>query len=372
MPKPLTVADYRLAARRYLPRAVFDYVDGAAGDERGLARNREAIERILFAPRPLRDVSRRDASIEIFGRRQEMPIVVGPVGLPGSVRPGADLALARAAKRAGVPFALSTAASASIEEVRAASDGDLWFQLYVLNRGLADSLVKRALAADYSTLVLTVDTAVGGRRERDTRNGFGIPFRMTPRFFTDCALHPAWAISQLRNGLPEFGNLKSAEASDTNQQAMLMLRQIDASYAWDDLKALRDAWPRKLVVKGLMHQDDARRCFEIGVDGVGFSNHGGRQVEDSRAPIDLLAEATAPEGRTLFVDSGFRRGADIVKAVALGASAVFLGRVPLFALGARGEDGVDEMLAYLRAEIENTLALIGCPNARDLSREVFA
>ncbi|HWK13610.1 MAG TPA: alpha-hydroxy-acid oxidizing protein, partial [Rhizobiaceae bacterium] len=146
MPKPLTVADYRLAARRYLPRAVFDYVDGAAGDERGLARNREAIERILFAPRPLRDVSRRDASIEIFGRRQEMPIVVGPVGLPGSVRPGADLALARAAKRAGVPFALSTAASASIEEVRAASDGDLWFQLYVLNRGLADSLVKRALA----------------------------------------------------------------------------------------------------------------------------------------------------------------------------------------------------------------------------------
>ena len=181
MPKPITVADYRLAAKRYLPRAVFDYVDGAAGDERGLKRNREAIERILVWPRPLRDVSRRDASVEVLGKRQDMPVVVGPVGLPGSVRPGADVALARAARRAGVPFALSTAASASIEEVRAASDGDLWFQLYVLNRGLAEGLVKRALAADYSTLVLTVDTAVGGRRERDTRNGFGIPFRMTPR-----------------------------------------------------------------------------------------------------------------------------------------------------------------------------------------------
>jgi len=372
MSRPITIADYRLAARRYLPRAVFDYVDGAAGDERGLRRNREAIERILFAPRPLRDVSRRDTSVDVFGRRQDMPVVVGPVGLPGSVRPGADVALARAAKRAGVPFALSTAASASIEEVRAASDGDLWFQLYVLNRDLADKLVKRALAADYSTLVLTVDTAVGGRRERDTRNGFGLPFRMTPRFFTDCALHPAWAISQLRNGLPQFGNLRSAEATDTNQQAMLMLRQIDASYAWDDLKALRDAWPRKLVVKGLMHQDDARRCFEIGVDGVGFSNHGARQLEDSRAPIDVLAEASAPEGGTLLVDSGFRRGADVVKAVALGASAVFLGRAPMFALGARGEDGVHEMLAYLKAEIENTLALIGCPNARDLSRDVLA
>ena len=372
MGKPVNVAEYRLMAKRYLPRAVFDYVDGASGDERGLARNREAIERRLFAPRTLVDVAKRDASIDILGKRYSMPVIVGPVGLPGSVRPKADLAFARAAKRANVPFALSTAASVSIEEVRAVSDGELWFQLYVLNRDLAKSLVKRALAAGYTTLILTSDTAVGGRRERDMRNGFGLPFKMTPGFFMDCATHPAWAISQLTQGLPQFGNLKSAEAADAQQQAMLMLRQIDASYSWDDLKALRDEWPHKLVVKGLLHHDDARRCFEIGVDAVTFSNHGARQVEDAPATIDVLADYRAPEGKELFVDSGFRRGADIVKAVALGARAVHLGRVVMYAMGARGEDGVDEVLALLKAEMENTLALIGCPNMSDVSRDVLA
>ncbi len=372
MAKPVCVADYRELARRRLPRAVFDYVDGGAGEERGLAGNSAALERIRLAPHALVDVSARDLSVPFLGGRLGLPFAIGPTGLAGVVQPGADLALAKVAARAGVPFVLSTPSTSTIEDVARAGDGEKWFQLYVLERTLANALVRRALDAGYRTLVLTVDVAVGGRRLRDMRNGFGVPFRMTPRFFADCALHPAWALRQLRNGLPQFANLAGAEAGTANAQALLMLRRMDASFGWDDLRALRDLWPHRLMVKGILRAEDAARCFALGADGVILSNHGGRQLEDVMAPIDVLLEVEVPEGKVILVDGGFRRGADVAKALALGADAVLLGRAPLYGLAAGGEAGAGEVVEILRAEIDNTLALLGCPRAEDLSPAFIA
>ncbi len=372
MERRVNVEEFRRIAARRLPRAVFDYVEGGSGDERGTARNQAALQRILLSPHALADVSRRDLSVSFFEGRLPLPFVIGPTGLSGAIRPGADLMLARAAARAGVPFVLSTASTSSIEDVARASDGEKWFQLYVLNRDLADSLTRRALEAGYRTLVLTVDVAVSGRRERDVRNGFGVPFRMSPRFAAGCAMRPAWSLAQLRQGLPQFGNLASAKAQNASSQALLMLRQMDASFCWDDLEALRERWPHRLLVKGILRAEDAERCFACGVDGVVLSNHGGRQVEDVPAPIDVLAHVKAPDGKVVLVDGGFRRGADVVKALARGADAVLLGRAPLYGLAARGEAGIDEVVDILKAEMDNTLALIGCPRAEDLSDAFLA
>lgn len=368
MSNPASIEDFRKLAKRRLPRAVFDYIDGGAGDERGLARNREALHRILFDPRVLVDVSVRDLSVPFFDARLPMPFVVGPTGLNGAARPGGDAMLARAAAKAGIPFVLSTAATSSIEDIAKATDGEWWFQLYVMERDFAAELCRRALAAGCRTLVLTVDCQIGGRRERDTRNGFVVPFRMKPRFFADCALRPVWALSQLANGLPQFGNM-AIDAGDAASQAVLMQRKLDTSFDWEDLERLRQDWPHRLIVKGVMRADDARRCYDLGVDGVVISNHGGRQLEDMPAPIDILPEVTVPEGRMLMVDGGFRSGADIVKALALGANAVLLGRATLFGMAAAGEDGASSVIELLRQDVERTLGLIGCPRAEDLSRD---
>lgn len=365
-PKAFTVAEMRERARRRLPRAMFDYLEGGAGSERGLDRNREALARILFAPRPLIDVSRRDLSIEMLGVRRPLPFVIAPTGLNGALRGNGDLLLARVAARNGIPFVLSTASNASIEEVARAADGERWFQLYVMDRAVADSLVERALSAGYAMLVLTVDVPVGGRRPRDIRNGFAVPFRITPRFALDCALHPGWAIDQLRCGMPQLANM-AGSASGIGQQAALLRRQMDASFDWQALERLRERWPHRLLVKGLSRAEDAERCLGLGVDGVVFSNHGGRQIEDCPAPIDVL-KAGRPSGGAVLADSGFRTGADIAKALALGADGVMIGRPMLYGLAAAGEAGVKEVIDILTEELDNTLALIGCPNAADLDR----
>jgi (S)-mandelate dehydrogenase len=277
--------------------------------------------------------------------------------------------LARAAAKAGIPFVLSTAATSSIEDIAKACDGEWWFQLYVMERDFAEELCRRALAAGCRTLVLTVDCQIGGRRERDTRNGFVVPFRMSPRFFAQCAIRPAWALGQLRHGLPQFGNIDVGPTAGAASQAVLMQRKLDASYAWKDFKALREAWPHRLIVKGIMRPEDALRCYEEGADGVVLSNHGGRQIEDVAAPIDIVPEVEVPEGRMLMVDGGFRSGADIVKALALGAQAVMIGRPTLYGMAAAGEDGASAVIEMLREDVMRTLGLIGCPRAEDLSRE---
>jgi (S)-mandelate dehydrogenase len=346
---------------------VFDYIDGEAGDERCLRRNREAFERIRLQPHHLRDVSRRDLSVDLFGREQSLPLALAPMGLNGTLWPGGDVLLARAAAKAGIPFTLSTASNTTIEEVARQVDGELWFQLYVVQRELAAQLVRRAREAGYRVLMLTVDVAVNGKRERDLRSGFAIPLRYSPRVVLDGVLHPSWALKQLAHGLPKLANFASPDAMDVNAQAALMRRQMDASFAWDDLKSLRDAWPGTMLVKGILSADDAIRCVELGVDGVVLSNHGGRQLDDLRAPIEVLPEVVGKICAPVLLDSGIRRGADVVKALALGARAVLLGRAVLYGLAASGETGAADVLRILRDEIDTTIALLGCPACKAIS-----
>ncbi len=356
----ITVEDYRKLAARRLPRMVFDYLDGGAEGERGLARNLGAFANVRLRPRRLVDVSRRDLSIELFGRRQNLPLVIAPTGLNGALWPDRNVLLARAAAAAGIPFVLSTAATTTIEDVADRAGGDLWFQLYVVQRPLAEALTKRALAAGYKTLVLTVDVSVNGKRERDLRNGFAIPFRPSARSVLDAARRLAWLLRQVRHGLPQLANFGDAgRKGDVNAQAALMKRQMDASFAWNDLDALRQSWPHVLVVKGICRVEDAKRCEALGVDAVVLSNHGGRQLDDTPAPLALIRGTAGQLSRPVLTDSGIRRGADVVKSVALGASAVMLGRATLYGLAARGGAGVAHVLDILRAEIDTTLALLG-------------
>ncbi|WP_447785032.1 MULTISPECIES: alpha-hydroxy-acid oxidizing protein [Pseudomonas] len=364
---PLNVADYRELARRRLPKMVFDYLEGGAEDEQGLQHNREVFQNVRFKPRRLMDVSQRDLSTSLFGKRQSLPLLIGPTGLNGALWPEGDLALARAASRAGIPFVLSTASNLSIEDLARRCDGELWFQLYVVHRTLAEQMVERALAAGYKTLVLTTDVAVNGYRERDLRNQFKMPMSYTPRVMLDGCLHPRWSLDLVRHGMPELANFVSSEASSLEVQAALMSRQMDASFDWQALRWLRDKWPHTLLVKGLLDADDAARCIAEGVDGVILSNHGGRQLDTAISPFEVLAETVRKVSPPVLIDSGFRRGADIVKALAMGANAVLLGRATLYGLAARGEAGVDDVLRLLKADIDRTLAQIGCPSIAYLS-----
>lgn len=356
----VNVEDYRAAARRRLPRFVFDYLDGGAEDEIALRRNRAAFDDTVLTPRVLNPVGQRDQSVDWLGTTLPTPIVIAPTGLNGLFRYEGDLMLARAARRLGIPFALSTASNASIEQV-AATGVDFWFQLYVMHRTLADELVDRSLAAGARQLVLTVDVPVGGKRERDLRNRFVMPFRLRPDTLLDIACHPRWLWSVGRHGAPAMGNLGGAASKDPNVQAALLSRNMDASFSWDDLARLRDRWPRPLLVKGILHPDDIRRAAGIGIDGIVLSNHGGRQLDAAPAPLSQLGRV-ASLGLPTLLDSGVRRGADIVKARLAGADAVMIGRAALYGLATGGEDGVVEVVRLLQAEIDRTQALMGLPD----------
>jgi (S)-mandelate dehydrogenase len=365
--KPVNVEDYRILAQRRLPKMIFDYLEGGAEDEIGMKHNREVFERYRLMPRRLVDVSKRDIGIDLFGRHQAAPFMIAPTGLNAALWPKGDILLARAAEKAGIPFVLSTASNASIEEVAAASKGDLWFQLYIVQHKLAEQMVRRADAAGYSTLVLTTDVGVNGNRERDLRNNFGLPMRYTPRLIYDGATHPRWSLGFMLNGMPQFGNFVTADSSNVEVQATLMHRQMDASFTWDDFNWLRKLWRRTLLVKGIMRPDDTERCIAAGADGVILSNHGGRQLDAAVSPLDVLAESRARISAPILIDSGFRRGTDIVKALALGANAVLLGRAPLYGLAATGEAGVNHVLTLLKDEVDRTLAQVGCASASQLS-----
>lgn len=366
---PLNIADYRELARRRLPKMVFDYLEGGAEDERGLAHNREVFQHIRFKPKRLIDVSKRDLSTRIMGKKYSLPLLIGPTGLNGSLWPDGDLALAKAAARADIPFVLSTASNMSIEELARRTDGEHWFQLYVVHMELAKQMVGRALASGYTTLVLTTDVGVNGYRERDLRNRFKMPMSYTPKVMLDGMLHPRWSFDLLRHGMPQLANFISSEASNLEVQAALMSRQMDASFDWKSLGWLRDNWPHTLLVKGVLSPEDAAQCIALGVDGVILSNHGGRQLDAAISPMEVLADTACAVNAPVLVDSGFRRGADIVKALALGAQGVLLGRATLYALAAKGEAGVEHALHLLKADIDQTLAQIGCPSVDALSPE---
>ena len=367
---PIRVEDYRLLARRRLPRMVFDYLDGGAEDEKGLRHNRAVFDRWRFVPQRLVDVSSRSLETRFGGRILPMPLAIAPTGLNALFWPQGDAVLAGAAARAGIPFILSTASTMSIEDVARRCDGDRWFQLYILHSDHADEMVARALAADYSTLVITTDVGVNGYRERDLRNRFGLPVRYTLRTLFDGATHPRWSLDLLRHGMPALANFVSADAANVEVQAALMSRQMDASFDWEALARLRDRWPRTLLVKGLLNPQDAKRAVELGADGVILSNHGGRQLDHAVSPMEVLSRTVAvvPDSPVL-IDSGFRRGSDVVKALALGAGIVLIGRATLYGLAACGGRGVDDVLRMIRDEIDRTLAQIGCPSVAALSSD---
>lgn len=368
----LTVNDWREAARRVLPRFVFEYVDGAAEDELGLVRNRDALDAVTLAPRVLRDTRQIDPSITLLGQTWAQPFGIAPTGLNGLLRPGGDLMGAAAAQAMGVPFVLSTASNERLEAVRvAAPNGQLWLQLYVMeDRRIAEQLLRRARLARFDVLVLTVDVAVSGLRERDVRNGFKLPFKPTPSLALDLLRHPAWSMRIAAGGAPKFANLvENPEARMSAQaQAALLARAMDRSLDWASLRWLRQHWDGPLILKGILHPDDARRAQEEGVDALIVSNHGARQLDLAPASITQLpAIVDAVHGRLpVLMDSGIRRGADVARALALGAQAVLIGRPVLYGLAVDGQAGVQHVLQTLAEELERTLVLLGEANVGSL------
>ncbi len=371
-----SVDDLRRIARRRLPRGVFDYIDGGAEDERSLADNTDAFARIGFRPRVLRSVGKVDTSTTVLGRPVPLPLILAPTGFTRCADPEGELAAARAAERAGLPYTLSTVATRSIEEVRAVSDGRLWFQVYAWrDRGLVGELVQRAADARYEALVLTADTAVLGRRERDVRRGFEMPPQLGVGTLLDGALHPGWTWSFARAEPIRFANIVGSGLSDGADPVSLAAftnSQFDANLSWEDVDWLRARWSGPIVIKGIQTVEDAVLAVERGVEVVALSNHGGRQVDGAPAPIDLVAPTREAVGDRVEIicDGGVRRGSDIVKAVALGADACMAGRAWLYGLGAAGERGVDLALELLDEEVHRTMALIGAASVADLTPDL--
>lgn len=369
------VADYRIAARKRLPRLAFDYLDGGAEDGDALRRNTQAYREWLFKPRVLTDVSHCSSATQFFGREAAAPLIVGPTGLNGLFWPRADELLAQAASEAGLPFVLSTASTSLLEDVRAAAPhADLWMQLYVQqDRGIAEDLMRRAGATGFSTLVLTVDVPVHGKRDHDTRNGFALPLRLSPRLIADCMRHPHWCWQMARHGSPQLKNIARGvgERADLSRHAAMLSRQMDLTLGWADLAWVRRHWSGKLIVKGIQGRDDALLALAHGADGIVLSNHGGRQLGSTFAPLELLpAIAGAMENRLeIFVDGGVRRGSDALKAVSLGARGVLLGRAPLYGLASRGGAGASEVLALMMQEMHIALRLLGCSALAQLGPE---
>ena len=375
--RTVNIEDLRRMAKRRLPRSVFDFFDGGAEDEATLRGNRAAFERVRLLPRVLVDVSKVDTGVEIFGARSNLPMAIAPTGGIGAGRNGADLMLARAARAAGIPYTLATPATASIEEVAEKAGGRLWFQLYVLkNREFRMKLVQRAKAAGYEVMFVTVDLAVGGKRERDLRNEFVAPFSPSWRNSRDVLLKPAWLADIARHGVPEMKNLAGMVRWSTKitDIAASVGRELDASFDWEQLKEIRDAWPGKLVLKGVERADDAERAAALGCDGVVVSNHGGRQLDGAQATLDALPAVARAVGSkiTVLLDGGVRRGVDIVKARALGARAVLTGRATLFGVMAGGEAGAKRAIDILGGEFERALQLCGVQRAEDIGLELLA
>lgn len=362
--KAYAIEDLRLAAQRRLPRAVFDFFDGGAEDELTLRDNQAAFRRLRLLPQVLQDVSTLDTSVALLGRRAELPMAIAPTGAVGFGWRGGDVAIARAAVAAGIPYTLSSTATASIEQVAKAAPGRLWFQAYILrNKPFLQRLIDRAYAADYEALMITVDLPVGGKRERDFRNDFSVPFRFTAKNLLDFARRPAWLSDIIRHGMPVMENLVGLEAQTRNANALASSvgRNYDPSFNWEALQKIRDRWPRQLIVKGILSPADAVRLADMGCDAVVVSNHGGRQLDGAVATLDALPGVVqAVKGRLpVLLDGGVRRGSDVFKALALGAQGVLLGRATLYGAVAAGEPGAHRALAILKDELIRTLQLCG-------------
>jgi isopentenyl diphosphate isomerase/L-lactate dehydrogenase-like FMN-dependent dehydrogenase len=367
------IADLRERARRRLPRGIWEYAERGTEDETGMARNRAAFERVTFRPRVLRGVQSVDTATTIFGKPAAFPLALAPTGAAGLLWYQGDLALARAAAAAGVPFTVSSASTMDLEHI-AAAGGRLWFQLYYWeDRELSHAVVDKARDLGCEALFITLDMPVPPNREYIHRSGFGTPFRLNARNTLDVMTHPRWLAGvmgryMIRGGIPTQANLPDRLRAKVTKGAPpgALFKQDDLE--WSAVKVLRDRWPGKLVLKGVLHPEDAERALELGADGVVVSNHGGRALDSSLATIDALPDiVSAVGGRlTVLLDSGVRRGSDVVKAVALGADAVLAGRAPLYGLAAAGEAGVARALELLKAETARTMAMLGARNVAEI------
>jgi L-lactate dehydrogenase (cytochrome) len=364
----LSIGDLRRIARRTTPRAVFDYVDGAADEEITVERNRAAFREVTFLPEALNAVNDPDLSTVLLGKRIAMPFVFAPTGYTRMMHHHGEAAVARVAQRNGLPYALSTVGTSSVEEVRdAAPQGDNWFQLYLTNReALNNELIDRALAAGFTTVVLTTDTAVAGRRLKDVRNGLTMPPSLTAKTFLDMSRFPYWWVNKLTTPPIEFASLRGFPGTSADVAALL----FDPGLEYDDLAWLRRKWPHKVLVKGLLNPADAKRVVAMGADGVVVSNHGGRQLDRTPATLHMLPAVRAAVGSeaTVILDSGITHGQDIIAALALGADAVMAGRAYLYGLMAGGERGVERTVDILRTEYQRGLQLLGLDATSKISR----
>jgi len=375
--RAFSIDELRAIASRAVPDFAFEYVEGGSEDERALHWNRGALDAIRLIPNTLVDTSARHQRISLFGKESSSPLVIGPTGLNGMLRYRADVALARAAAAAGIPFTLSTVSNVRLEDVAEHAGGRLWMQLYVLHdRAAARDIISRAERAGYEALVFTTDANVFGYREWDRRN-YRAPGKLTLRNMFDVALHPRWMLDVLSHGIPWFDNLVDfmpPEARSARTGVAYFHKLFAPDISWDDVAWLREAWPHKLLIKGVLSVNDAQRAADAGCDGIILSNHGGRQLDTCVAPIEVLPAIAQAVGErlTVIVDSGFRRGGDVVKAIALGAHAVMLGRATLYGLAAGGEAGVSHALQILMSEIDRTLGQLGCQSLADVHAGMLA
>lgn len=366
------IADLRELARRRVPGLAFEYVEGGAEDESTLRANRAVFEQLRLLPQTLIDTSRRQLRSTILGAPAEAPLIIAPTGLNNMLHPEGDLALARAAARRGIPFTLSSLSTTRLEEVATRAGGRLWMQLYVLkDRAIARDIMQRAAAAGYEALVFTTDCNIFGSREWDQRN-FSVPGRPTVRAALDTLWHPRWLYNMLvRFGVPRFRNIESflppGKASAVGGSTVLP-GLFEATISWEDIGWIRQFWRGKLLIKGVLTASDAERALALGCDGIVLSNHGGRALDYCVTAIEVLPEVVAAvRGRLpIVIDGGFRRGTDIIKALALGAEAVMLGRATLYGLAAGGEPGVARALEMLYTETDRALGMLGCNSVSEL------
>ncbi len=379
----LNVYDLRAAAKRRLPKGVFEFVDRGSEDGIAVANNRSAFERIKLRHRALVDVSGRSMATTLFGKPVSMPMAIAPTGAAGLCWHEGELELAKAAAKAKIPFTLATGAMTSMEKIAEQAGpgvgGRLWFQLYVWNqRELSYQLIERANRAGFEALIVTVDTIVPPNREYNTHNGFLLPFHPTLRFTLDIMRHPFWAKDVLLKylttiGMPRNENYPEPYRRPVGDATAMREMMRQDSLNWDDIKIFRDKWPGILMVKGINRPDDAVKAIEAGVDGIVVSNHGGRNMDSVVASIDVLpeiAEAVGERG-TVILDSGVRRGSDIAKALALGAKAVLTGRATLYGTAVGGEAGAGKAISLIRNELDKTMAYTGCRSVDEITPDIF-
>jgi isopentenyl diphosphate isomerase/L-lactate dehydrogenase-like FMN-dependent dehydrogenase len=372
--KYFTLDELRSRAKTRIPKLAFDYLDGGAGNEANIHRNRSGFRNITLQPEYLRNVTERNQKITLFGHTYDAPIGISPMGLANLIWPNADKTLATMAKKRNIPYLLSAVGTSTIEEIADIAPDHAWFQLYIPGKDyICFDLIKRAKESGIKVLVLTVDIPEPSIRLRDLRNNFTLPFKMTPRIIMDIVRKPRWAISTLINGIPRFENMVPYMQEATDKQSLnpAQVLQISARLSEDLIKRIRDSWDGTFVIKGILSPKSAQAAIRIGADGIIVSNHGGRQLDSAPSSIEALpriVKAVEPK-LTIMLDSGIRCGTDVIKAFASGASFTFSGRSFMFGIGALGEQGAEFVLDLMVNEVDKVLAQIGCKDIMELDQE---